>query len=237
MGYAERDQIRGQDSFLAFEEVLKIAKERKVDFLLLGGDLFHENKPSRQTLCRCIQLLRQYCLTSDRIRFEFVSDSTVNFKHSQFPHVNFHDRNLNVGLPVFTIHGNHDDPTGNPSLCALDMLHEAGLINLFGKIDNYDAITIKPLLLEKGNVKLALFGLGAVRDERLHNLFFAKKVQFHAPLAQDEQNKWFNVFVLHQNREKRGEHNFIPETFLPSFLDLVIWGHEHPCRLSKSDIY
>nr|WPK49568.1 MRE11 [Acutuncus antarcticus] len=39
---------------------------------------------------------------------------------------------------------------------------------------------------------------------------------------------WFNIFVLHQNRPAgRGTHNYIPETFLEEWLDLVIWGHEH----------
>lgn len=47
--------------------------------------------------------------------------------------VNFEDPNLNVGLPIFTIHGNHDDPTGVDSLSAVDLLSTAGLVNYFGK--------------------------------------------------------------------------------------------------------
>ena len=30
---------------------------------------------------------------------------------------------------------------------------------------------------------------------------------------------------------KHGETNYIPETMLPSFLDLVLWGHEHKCEI------
>jgi double-strand break repair protein MRE11 len=30
----------------------------------------------------------------------------------RFPQINYEDENLNVGLPVFSIHGNHDDPQG-----------------------------------------------------------------------------------------------------------------------------
>lgn len=30
----------------------------------------------------------------------------------RFGQVNYEDPNFNVGLPVFTIHGNHDDPAG-----------------------------------------------------------------------------------------------------------------------------
>jgi double-strand break repair protein MRE11 len=50
------------DSFNTFEEILITAKERDVDFILLGGDLFHESKPSPHCLHRCMKLLRQYCM-------------------------------------------------------------------------------------------------------------------------------------------------------------------------------
>lgn len=42
----------GNDSFVAFEEILYYAKERKVDFVLLGGDLFHHSMPSKATVIK-----------------------------------------------------------------------------------------------------------------------------------------------------------------------------------------
>ena len=84
----------------------------KADLILLGGDLFHENKPSRRTLQRCMDLLRKYCLGPGVNNFEFLSDPDVNFKDCATPNVNFEDPNLRVSLPVFSIHGNHDDPCG-----------------------------------------------------------------------------------------------------------------------------
>ena len=54
VGFLERDPIRGEDSFLAFEEVLGLAIANDVDMVLLAGDLFHENKPSRYTLWRYV---------------------------------------------------------------------------------------------------------------------------------------------------------------------------------------
>ena len=36
---------------------------------------------------------------------------TLNTNPS-FPAINYEDPNLNVSLPVFSIHGNHDDPQG-----------------------------------------------------------------------------------------------------------------------------
>jgi len=50
LGYKENDKIRANDSFASFHEILKIASGTpNLDFLLLGGDLFHEHKPSRKT--------------------------------------------------------------------------------------------------------------------------------------------------------------------------------------------
>lgn len=42
----------------------------------------------------------------------------------------------------------------------------------------------------------------------------------------------FNIFILHQNRAQRGAHEYIPQNKLPSFLNLIIWGHEHECRIT-----
>jgi hypothetical protein len=53
--------------------------ELQVDFILLGGDLFHENKPSRSTLVKTIEILRRYCLNDQPVKFQVVSDQTVNF--------------------------------------------------------------------------------------------------------------------------------------------------------------
>jgi lysyl-tRNA synthetase class II len=51
----------------------------QVDFVLLGGDLFHENKPSRSTLVKTIEILRRYCLNDLPVKFQVVSDQTINF--------------------------------------------------------------------------------------------------------------------------------------------------------------
>lgn len=51
----------------------------QVDFLLLGGDLFHENKPSRSTMLRTAAMLKQYCLGDRPVQFQIVSNQTINF--------------------------------------------------------------------------------------------------------------------------------------------------------------
>lgn len=49
--------------------------------------------------------------------------------------------------------------------------------------------------------------------------------------------EWFNLMVLHQNRANRGLKNYLPEDILPDFLDLIIWGHEHDCRIIPEQHY
>ncbi|KAK7112168.1 double-strand break repair protein MRE11-like [Littorina saxatilis] len=229
IGYGEKDSVRGNDSLVSFEEILEQAQKHNVDLVLLGGDLFHENKPSRRMMHGCLSLLRKYCMGDRPVQFEFLSDESVNFEHCQFPTLNYEDQNFNISIPVFSIHGNHDDPTGVGNLCSLDLIHSAGLINYFGKTTSLEKIRVSPLLMQKGTTKLALYGLGSLKDERLHRLFLKKNVSMLRP--RENQDDWFNLLTLHQNRAKHSDTNFIPEQFLDDFLDLIFWGHEHECRI------
>lgn len=52
---------------------------KKVDFILLGGDLFHDNKPSKNTLYKTMNLLKKYCFGDKPIHFEILSDQSLNF--------------------------------------------------------------------------------------------------------------------------------------------------------------
>ena len=75
----------GEDSFVTFEEILKYGVEKNADCILLGGDLFHENKPSRKSLQRCMDLLRKYCLGPKDINFQCLSEPGVIFKDCATP--------------------------------------------------------------------------------------------------------------------------------------------------------
>lgn len=205
-----------------------LAKDRDVDMVLLAGDLFHENKPSRKSMYNVMRSLRLNCLGDKPCELEMLSDESEHFD-ATFDHVNYEDTNINVGIPVFSIHGNHDDPTGDGHYAALDLLAVSGLINYYGKTPQSDNIVVKPVLLQKGRTKLALYGLSNVRDERLHRTFRDNKVQFHRPSTQMED--WFNIISVHQNHHAYTETSYLPENFLPDFLDLVIWGHEHECLI------
>lgn len=88
---------------------------------------------------------------------------------------------------------------------------------------------MSPILLKKGITQLALYGLSYIHDNRLARLFIESKVVLNQP--SEETDIWFNMLVLHQNRADRGPKNFLPEEVLPVFMHLVMWGHEHDCRI------
>lgn len=224
----EKDNIRADDSFNAFEEVLQLSIQNDVDMLLLAGDLFHDANPSTSCYDRCVKLLRQYCMGDKPIKIEFLSDQSLNFSNAFAKTVNYEDPNLNVALPVFSIHGNHDDFSGFGNMSPLDLLSDTGLINYFGRWSDLTNVRINPIMLQKDKTKLAVYGLSYVHDNRLVRLFKDGKVHIERP--EDIEN-WFNIFVLHQNRNDRGVKNYIPEDALPAFTDLVVWGHEHDCRI------
>lgn len=112
-------------------------------------------------------------------------------------------------------------------MAPLDILAAAGLVNHFGRVQENDKITVRPILLRKGSTMLALYGFANVRDERLFRTFQSGNVNFVKPQTGEDQ--CFNLLAVHQNHVAHTSTSFLPETFLPDFLDFVVWGHEHDC--------
>lgn len=226
VGYSESDPVRGDDAWKTFEEIMTIARDEDVDFVLQCGDLFHVNKPSKKSMYHVMRTLRRTCFGDRPCELEMLSDPSTVFDDG-INSVNYEDPNLNISLPVFAISGNHDDASGSGLLSPLDLLNVSGLVNHFGRVIQNDHIDVTPILLQKGDTKLALYGLASVRDERLFKSFQEKKVKFRRPNVLVDE--WFNLMCVHQNHIRRPRTAYLPEHFLPSFLDLVIWGHEHEC--------
>jgi double-strand break repair protein MRE11 len=197
VGYNERDPYRKDDSWKSFHEVMELAKKHDVDMVLHAGDLFHENKPSRAAMYHVMQSLRLNCMGDKPCELEMLSDASENFG-GVFDHVNYEDPDINVAIPVFAIHGNHDDPSGEGQYSPLDLLQASGLVNYYGRASNVDNIEVKPVLLQKGTTKLALYGLSNVRDERLFHTWRDGKVKFFQPGVQKDD--WFNLMSVHQNQ-------------------------------------
>ncbi|OBA21236.1 DNA repair exonuclease [Metschnikowia bicuspidata var. bicuspidata NRRL YB-4993] len=224
VGYLENDPVRGDDSWKTFQEITSLAKLHDVDMVVQGGDLFHVSKPSKKSFFHVIQLLRLNCLGDRPCELELLSDPAPALRQGDT--VNYEDPNLNVSVPVFAISGNHDDATGEGLLLPMDVLAATGLINYFGQIPRLDKITVTPLVFQKGTTKLALYGINNMRDERLQRIMRNGDVTFQKPKSDAE---FFNLLCVHQNHYRHTMTSYVPEDFLPSFLDFVLWGHEHEC--------
>jgi double-strand break repair protein MRE11 len=156
---------------------------------------------------------------------DILSDQELNFPSSIHHSANFLEPNLNVSIPIFTIHGNHDDNVGN--LSSMDLLSTAGLVNYFGKVNDLSHIHLSPIIMQKGDTKIGLYGFSHVPDRRCYALFKDSKVSIDFP----DFDNIFNILVLHQNRADRGAKNFLRAELLPQQMNLVIWGHEHDCKI------
>lgn len=60
LGYKEFDPVIGDDSFRTFEEMLETANDLRVDFVLLGGDLFHDSRPTASCYHRTSQIFNKH---------------------------------------------------------------------------------------------------------------------------------------------------------------------------------
>eukprot|EP00915_Cephaloidophora_sp_WS-2016_P007274 GHVH01009884.1.p1 GENE.GHVH01009884.1~~GHVH01009884.1.p1 ORF type:complete len:349 (-),score=51.93 GHVH01009884.1:1331-2377(-) len=243
LGYKQDDIARGHISFEQFEEALDLARIFEVDFMVHGGDLFDIAKPNRYALNRAIDAVKQASFGDSRstLKVELSGKGSV---------CNIDDPSLTVSRPIFMIHGNHDDPIEKDHLAVADTLQSSGLVNYFGKAVALDDIQVAPQMIRKGCTSMALYGLGNIRDERLHRAFNESLVHFVKPddevdqedeedeqeMASETLKHHFSCMLIHQNRFRgaRGgmlTKNCIHDYQLPSFLDLVIWGHEHDCQV------
>ena len=89
---------------------------------------------------------------------EEISFETTNFA------ANYLNDNVKIKLPIFIIHGNHDDPNGLEYLSAIDQFSVNNLLNYFGKIKSIEVIKVSPIKFQKGDTKVALYGIGHLKD-------------------------------------------------------------------------
>ena len=222
LGYYEKDTNRREDSFLALEEVLKAANDQECDFIILGGDLFHDNNPTKYTLNRTMRMFSQHVLGDNSVKFETLSESSE---------LNYLDKNLNVKMPVFIIHGNHDDPSADTNISAINLMQSAHYLNYMKCVISEDTVIVRPIVLKKQETCVYIYGLGNIKEERLNRLLREDKVVFEKP--ENEKSAVF-LLVVHQNRYKGNglgpsSKNCVMDWVFPKFFDLVIWGHEHDC--------
>jgi double-strand break repair protein MRE11 len=59
----------------------QIFSNTQSDFVLLAGDLFHDNKPSRKTLHKTMEIFKRYTMGPDPVQIQILSEN--NFAHGE----------------------------------------------------------------------------------------------------------------------------------------------------------
>ena len=92
-------------------------------------------------------------------------------------------------------------------------------MNYFGKTldTSKEFIEITPILIHKGESKIALYGLGNLKESFFKEIWNNKKLRFLKP---ENFKEYFNILLLHQN-----PINLQPNSE-SSFINLIIWGAE-----------
>lgn len=88
-------------------------------------------------------------------------------------------------------------------------------MNNFGKHEQKEHIEITPILIHKEETKIALYGIGHLKENVFQENWKSQNIHFLKPTNSEE---YFNILVLHQN-PKNFEHT--PES---AFFNLIIWG-------------
>ncbi|CAG5090216.1 Oidioi.mRNA.OKI2018_I69.PAR.g12509.t1.cds [Oikopleura dioica] len=231
LGYKHTCKDQHDDSFNTMEEIFQIYGNSQPDFLLMGGDIFEKNNPSASVLERAIQLFMKYVPGEVDHKFRLLSDPVKNFcvEGEEVPDTlpRWENGYFPVAKPIMTIHGNHDNPTGELDSTVLEYFAELGLLSQFGRRTKLSdgILRIYPVLLQKGQTKIAIYGWGWITDMRFRSIVDLGNVVFEVP---EDHEDYFNILVVHQNRVPRSSKtDYYQDDEIPDFIDYVLWGHEH----------
>jgi double-strand break repair protein MRE11 len=96
-----------------------------------------------------------------------------------------------------------------------------------------------------------MYGVGNVKDARMHFELRSNRVKMFMPEGGEVgEEDWFNILLVHQNRSaiscaivsklisrvKHGPQQSVPEGMFDDSVKLVVWGHEHDCRLTPEKV-
>jgi DNA repair exonuclease SbcCD nuclease subunit len=184
-----------EDAFNQAKEALEKASSL-ADIIIMPGDIFDKRSPKPEVIAQAINIFR------DLSKKKWDARVTSFNGRGSFTHTN---------IPVVGISGTHERAASgkeNP----LSLLGLAGLI-----VDTSEATTI----IEKGNEKVAIFGLGGLSEERVKETL----IELDPKPIEDA----FNVFMFHQSVYELlpFSEDFIHYDDLPKGFDLYVDGHIH----------
>ncbi len=182
------------DAISQAREALEMAN-RMADAVILPGDIFDRRAPKPEVIAQAINLFRE------------TSSMRWNARVSEFRSA----RASFTKAPVVAISGTHErtaEGKDNP----LNLLGLAGLL-----VDTSESTTI----IEKGDERVAVYGLGGISEERVKETL--------ARLDPKPVDGLFSIFMFHQSVHEilPFSDEFIHYSDLPKGFDLYVCGHIH----------
>ena len=234
LGYKEKSDIYGKESFDVFEEALTKSEEYGADIILHGGDLFENTNPSISTLVYTMKITKNHLLGEGNSVEVISSDGLTS-------NPNCYDDNIRVKIPMFIIYGNHDKPGGFNFVTVDELLSVPGLINLFNSSDSKEGIELQPVVLKKGSIRLVLYGLCNIHDSKFVSILQKHKLRLQQVQEPDSSiTRTFTILMIHQSRSDYDKTKYDLDKLLlenlsiddnpensEKIVDLIIWGHEH----------
>lgn len=243
IGYAERNAKLASESYDVFDEVLENAELHDADIIIHAGDLFDDINPSRYTVIKTMQIVQKHIIGTGSTSQE-KEPPLVKYADGLTLDPNWLDQNIKIKITFLFIHGNHDQPSGFNMSSADELLSVPRLINFFKPVEKTDVVTLKPVVLERGSVRLVIYGFGYTVDVDFQRLLSEKKLKLE-PYVDEQAKRTFNILMVHQNRTSYGgmKQN-IPELLVstlpaegePNHIDLIVWGHEHENKVEREKI-
>jgi hypothetical protein len=192
------------------EEKRGIAKPRKISEISGGVDLVEWHK--------MVRLLRDHVFGSRSIDFEVVWEKR---------RPNYACENINVGLPVWGIEGKLEAKGGKVREKIISgencvekeegvwpVLETEGYVNW---LRSEIAKPLTPVIIKKGETKIALYGLNYQRNIR--EVLEKGGIKLLMPQKEEEV---FSILVMHLDGKKEEPEDFLK--LLPKELDLVVFG-------------
>ena len=93
---------------------------------------------------------------------------------------------------------------------------------------------INAYLFQKGQTKIALYGLNHIEESKLKTMMDSNKINFKKP---ENYESYFKILIIHQKRlknERDQSQNLIDPLKFPSWMNLIIWGGENESKQIES---
>lgn len=182
-----------EDAFRQAKEALESAANES-DMMLIPGDIFDNRNPKPDVLAEAINLFRELS------KKEWEAKAGVPKGASAY-----------TDVPIIAIPGTHERRAQGDE-DPVDLLHLAGFL-----VDVSDATAV----VEKGDEKVAVHGLGGISEER-----FREVVKERDPKPMEGA---FNILMFHQSVYELlpFSKDFISIDEFPKGFDLYVNGHVH----------